>query len=952
MSTGPGSMTEIPLLRTKLSPPLTPPEFVHRPRLVAQINRGIRGPLTLLSAPAGFGKTHLLVEWAMQSPLPVAWLTLDQEDNDLVRFYRYFISALQEIDPQCGDEALDFIHATKGGSLDVALTLLLNEFSALSQEVVLVIDEFNVVESPAILHSLTYLIKHLPGRMHLVIASRVDPELDLPYLRAKRWVTEITEDDLRFTVDEVSLFFNQTMGLQLPPETVRALEQRTEGWITALQMAAISLRSQQDPDALLAGFHGDAHYLVDFLAEEVLDRQPEQIRRFLLRTSILDVLSGPLCEAVVDPAAPAGTGARLLDTLEHANLFIAPLDQQHEWFRYHRLFADFLRHIEDETEAALVPVLHRRAAAWFVEHGNLEEAFRHALATGDEDWAAGVIEKNSSALIKTGDLHSLIHWIEQLPIPAVRQRPLLSLVYVWGLIASYQLDQAKSWLDDLEYTLEEEEPREAQALPPGHPAHPRQVKGWVAMTRYNLALVSGDLQKAAAYSEMALKFLDEDNLFTQSLVALDESMYYVLLGDTAKAIEKLRWAANLSRRSNNLLGRVVANAQIAEMQAMQGHLSQALATLRKVQSMTLGPDGRPLPLAAIADSTIGEILRERELPEARQYLERSANLAESVWSLNSLDSMVSLARLLQSQGDYAGSQKLIAAASRLALSTESSRWDDTFVTALAARLALMRGDLEEASQWLGRSGLLDPSAELSPENYLYDVFEFLLLTQVRYFLALGRQSGDRGLLRKALELLQSILPQVERYERVTSRIELLVLQSLVEAALGDQDLAVRTLLGALALGEPEDYRRIFLDEGGPVADLLERCLQAQRSTKQVAGPLPSPGYIESLLSSLEGGREERTLSAQDGSRGQAPAVESQAESGYAVTGDGESVMLSAREIEVLKLIADGKSNQEISEQLFLALNTVKRHAYNIYAKLGVGKRTQAVSKARQLGLIP
>lgn len=931
MSSEPVSTPEIPLLRTKFSVPLIPAEFVHRPRLVERIHRGVKGPLTLLSAPAGFGKTNLLVEWVMQSPLSVAWLTLDREDNDLVRFFRYLTSALQEIDPQLGDETYEFIQSTKGSSLEVALTLLINEISTLSKDIALVLDEFNLIESPAILQSLTFLIKHLPGRMHLIVASRTEPALEMAYLRSKRWVVELTADDLRFTAHEVSLFFNQTMGLQLPPETVKALEERTEGWITALQMAAISLRNQADPKMLLAGFHGDAHYLVDFLAEEVLDRQPAEVRRFLLRTSILDVLYGPLCEAVVDPDSRPGSGAVMLDTLEHANLFISPLDPQHEWFRYHRLFADFLRHVEEETEAEEIPSLHKRAASWFVEHGSLEEAFRHALASKDSEWAADLIEQNTSGLIKSGELSALIHWIEQLPISVVRQHLLLSLTYAWGLTAAYQLDQAKTWLDDLEYSLGTAESEDTP--------EDRQVKGWLAMSRYTLALISGDIQQAAEYSETALSYLEEDNPFAQSLVSLEDSMYLILMGDTVKAIEKLRETASISRRSNNLLGMVVATTQMAEMQAMQGHLSQALVTLQKAQSMALGPDGKRLPLAGIADSTFGDILRERDVPEAEEYLTRSASIKESVWSLSKLDGIISLARLKQSQGDIAGSRALIAEASQLALSTESSQWDDTFVSAFAARLALARGETDSAAQWLGRVGLLDAPDAISTEKYPYEVYEFLLLTQARYNLALGQEYGDAGLLHRAYDQLSSILPQVESLERVTSKIELLVLQALTLSALGDQDRATDTLLAALALGEPEDYRRIFLDEGKPIAELLAHCLTIQQST---GSHLPSTGYIESLL---EGLSENRPQPARAASDAQSRQVQTRTE-------DGLPVALSGREIEVLMLIAEGKSNQEISDQLFLALNTVKRHAYNIYTKLNVKKRTQAVVRARQLGLIP
>jgi len=412
------------------------------------------------------------------------------------------------------------------------------------------------------------------------------------------------------------------------------------------------------------------------------------------------------------------------------------------------------------------------------------------------------------------------------------------------------------------------------------------------------------------------------------------------LGDTAKALETLHETARIARGANNLLVLVVAACELAEMQAMQGHLSQALVTLQKAQLIALGPDANRLPLAGIVDNGFGEILRERDLlKEAKEYLERGRQLTQAWWSLSSLEGMVSLARVLQSQGDIDGAQALIAEASQLALSTDSSQWDEIFVSALAARLALQRNDLAAAIQWLKKSGLLDTAASI--QNHPYHIYEYLLLTQARYYLAMGQNTGDASRLHQALELLQSILPKVERFQRVTSKIEILVLQALTEYALGEKDGAVQTLLSALALGEPEDYRRIYLDEGRPMAELLARCQSAQQES---GGYLPSLGYIESLLEAIP--------PADGAAQVLPPAGKKRTEPTTARTDDGFPISLSAREMQVLSLIAEGKSNQEISAQLYLALNTVKRHVYNIFAKLEVKKRTHAVSKARQLGLIP
>ena len=401
-----------------------------------RINQGVKGPLTLLAAPAGFGKTQLLAEWAAQGSFSVAWLTLDREDNDLGRFFRYFVCALQMVDSQLGEETLDFIQSTQSSGLEMGLTLLINELSAIPRNVILVVDDFHVLEEPFILQSLNFLLRELPPQLHVVLAGRCEPALDIAFLRAKGRVTELRADDLRFTNEEVFRFFRQALGLELPAETIAALQERTEGWVTALQLAAISLRDHSNSLAVLQDFHGDAHYLVDFLSEEVLFQQSEEVRQFLLKSAMLDILSGPLCEAVVDPTMPPGCGAAMLEQLEHANLFLAPLDPQHEWFHYHPLFADFLRHVQSETYAEEVPTFHKRAAAWFEAHGNPDEAFRHALASEDLEWAANLIERNVESLIKTGDLQTLTHWIGKLPNVVIHRHPGLGLGYVWGAIVN------------------------------------------------------------------------------------------------------------------------------------------------------------------------------------------------------------------------------------------------------------------------------------------------------------------------------------------------------------------------------------------------------------------------------------------------------------------------------------------------------------------------------------
>ncbi len=945
MASNSRTLIDPPLLRTKVLVPQIPPRFVHRPRLTGQVNRGVQGPLTLITAPAGFGKTNLLIEWAEMADLPVAWYTIERDDNDFTRFFRYLIAALQTLEPGLGEEALDFIRSTKGG-WEVGLTLLINEISTLPKELALVLDEFQVVEDPAILQGFNFLLRHLPPNLRLVIASRSEPDLDLAGLRLRGRIFELNAGDLRFNAEEVALFFQQAMGLQLSPQMVQSLERRTEGWISALQMAALSLRDQSDPAELLAHLEGDSHYLVDFLAEEVLDHQPEEVRRFLLRTSVLDTLTGPLCEMVARPDAQPGYGSVMLNRLERLNLFITALDEKHEWFRYHPLFADFLRHIQEENNPAEMPQLQKRAALWFEQNDRLDEAFRYALASGDVEWTADLIERNIQTMVSTGEIFSLTHWLGRLPDEIIHQRPPLSLAYAWGLIAAYRLDLARYWLDDLQRTLDqlEEQGGSSTAITEEDGAQSAaiswNIRGGLAICQATLAILSGDLDRAAELTRQATGYLKEDSPFIRSMIALDDSFYHTLSGDVPKAIEALRQTVRIARQANNLLVMVIATCQLADLQVLNGRLNQAWATLQKAQYMALGPDGEPLSLSGLVDLSFGDILLERNaLEEAGEYLERGCRAIQSLWPLGRLNGIISLARLRQAQGDISGAREMIAKAAEIALSTESSRWDDTFVSGVAVRLALQRGDVVEAEKWWKRGGFPDYTGTIALENYPYHIFEYLLLNQARFLLVKGQDLGRVRYLQQASDLLESLLLEAERFERVTSQIQALVLLAMAQSALGN-DRAPSTLLRALALGEPGGYRRIYLDEGPRLYELLLR----SRPARQESGSyLPSLAFIDQLLEDIQQASGESPLSRPaDPPQGAPPSG----------AGDALPAALSAREIEVLTLIAEGKSNQEISAELYLALNTVKRHAYNIYNKLGVKNRTQAVTRARHLGLIP
>jgi len=937
------------LLKTKISVPPLPGEFLHRPRLTDRINQGVNGPLTLIAAPAGFGKTNLLIEWTKKTSLPVAWLTVDSDDNDLSRFFRYLVGALQTLETGLGEEMLDLIQSSKGSGLEVGLTLLINELSALPKEPILVLDDFHVLEDPLVLKGIDFLLKHSPPNLHLVIASRSEPELDLAYLRAKGRVLELGADDLRFTNEEVVRYFQQAIGLEIPPETAKTLEERTDGWITSLQMAAISLKDQADPATLLANLQGKAHYLSDFLAEEVLDRQPGEIRQFLLRSSILEALTGSLCEAIVKPDAQPGYGTVMLNRLEHANLFITALDENHEWFRYHPLFADFLRQVQAEINPAEIPELHKRAAIWLEGNGNLDEAFRHALDSRDMSWAAEMIERNVPAMINIGEMSALARWIGRLPEEITHKRVLLSIGYAWAMILSHRLDLAQYWLDDVLKSVEQLEKQTGGAPTLGElrtvddieKVQVSGIRGGLALCQSYMAMLRGEMEQAAKFSKLAASYFPEENVYLRSFIALDDSISSILSGDTQKTIESLHATARIARQANNPLVMIIATSEVAVAQTTQGQLSKAWETLQKAKYLALGPDGKPNSLSGLIDIVLGEILFERDkLVEARDYLERGCKAIQSIWYLGSLRGKTFLARLHQALGNITEAQDVIEEVVRMALRSDASQWDDALASGLAVRLAVQRDDLVAAEQWWKKGEFPDLNTPIALENYPYHIFEYLLLAQARFLLVRGQETDRVRDVKQAAEMLGTLMPEAERFQRVESQIQILVLQAMAQYALGNQR-GTKTLLRALALGEPEGYRRYYLDEGWRLSDLLRQCRTAQ---EEAGSHLPSLSFIDSLLEAIQG--TGNVIPAdQKLNEGRAAPTTAHLE-------DGLPISLSAREMEVLALIAEGKSNQEISAQLYLALNTVKRHAYNIYTKLEVKKRTQAVSKARQLGLIP
>lgn len=952
----------IPLIKTKLLVPELRPGFVHRPRLTAILDKGMLHPLTLVSAPAGFGKTTLLAEWASQRRAPLAWLTVGPEDNDVLRFYVYLIGALRSLHPQVGEETLSLLQNNRPETLEAGLTFLINDLSTVEEEFVLVLDEFHHIQEPSVYRSLRFLLGHLPPALNLMIATRSDLPFSYTRLRAKGDLVEIRADDLRFTKAEIAEFLKGTMHMEVAERELEILEEHTEGWITGLQLAAISLRSQPDIPGFLARAPGNAQLVMDFLLDEVFRQQPQEVQQFLLRTSILETICAPLSEAVMQ-AEKAGPGKAMLERLDRENLFMIALDEGRQWFRYHPIFSSFLRYQLDQTKREEISELHRRASSWYAGYGDLEAAIKHALWAGDNEGAADLIEDNFDRLLQEGLVLTLAKWIRNLPDMIGETRPHLCLAVAWSYLSTLDLDRAKYWA---EAAAAQAQKQIAAGAVPGAPAgretrKQSELLGQAAVYRALLATLQGNSQLTLKFMREALDSLPEEDLFWRSFVIFDQAILHFLSGDTPQTVRSLMEAIQAAGRSGNLFLKTVATCQLGEVQAIQGQLSRALSTYQQVAPIAKDPHGAPLPLAGTIYMGVGEILRERnQFSEAEASLELGIKLSRLWIPPGAIDGYISLARLRNSLGDQAGARRLLAKAGRLAELTEASDWDDMLVALQTTRLLLQQNDLPSAIQYAHLQGLLNDQHEVVIVERPAFLGEQLKILQARFWLAFGLQEGPGAstslagssalYLARAVENLHSLRCQVESGQHFGYLIEMLVLLALAEQGLGNLPEAYEALRQAFVLAETEGYIRIFVDEGAPMRSLLagfraqsrwEEKQRWQAYLDQLAaawGP-PEPGAEAVGAAFIEG---------------DLPTTPKAIHPTPPAMVDRQDLIepLTRREEEVLRLIASGHSNREIALRLCIELNTVKRHASNVYAKLGVKKRTQAVTLARRLGILP
>jgi len=884
-----------PILATKLYIPLPRSNIVPRPRLISRLNDGLTNGsrLTLISASAGFGKTTLVSEWITDCGKPVVWISLDEGDNDSVRFITYLIAALQTIKVGLGEGMLTTLQSHQQSQIEMALTTLLNEISTIPNPFLLILDDYHVIDSKPVDEALAFLVERLPPQMHLVIATREDPSLPLARLRVRGQLTELRAADLQFTPAEATEFLNRAMGLNLSDADVAALESRTEGWIAGLQLAALSMQGHTSRNAasFIKSFTGSHRFVLDYLIEEVLGQQSEQIQTFLLRTSILDRMCGSLCDAVL--LDPSTSGQKILEQLERANLFIVPLDNERHWYRYHHLFGDLLRQRFGQPNE--LPAYHLRASEWYEANGDLAQAFHHALAAGDFERAANLAEAAWQGMERNFQTLVWLGWVKKLPDAAVCSRPWLCVQIGWAYSDVGALEPSETYLKNAERALTDVKDQEEF----------KSIPATIALIRSGNAQIEGDLPETVRYAELCIQLAPKSDLLIRSQAAITLGFTQWAVGDVEASLQAmLTWMDDMQKLGNHMYA-IASAFVVADMQTTLGHLGEAENILQQMiqQAAIYGQDA----INVTAHHHLGLAMLAHERGDDAAVTPRLQLVAELGQRSTLIDWAhrwgLAQARLAESAGEWDEALKFLDEAQRGYVKNPIPTLQP--IEARKARIYLKQGRLDMAQAWAQARSLSVRDEASYPGEYEH-------LTLARIHLAERSFEGVHPLLERLLALAES-------QKRTGSVIEILITQALAHHAQGEQSQALER---ALMLAEPEGYLRIFVDEGEPMAELLTKI-----DTKD--GPHIKE-YVHKLLGALG-----NTTDIHHSSFIIHPLVDP----------------LSERELEVLKLLRSELSGPEIAEQLIVSLNTLRTHTKNIFNKLGVNNRRSAVRRAEELDLL-
>jgi len=910
------------LLATKLHVPGSQPGFVTRQRLAVRLDEGLARGLVLVCAPAGSGKTALLADWTRRGRRPVAWLSLDAGDNDPARFWRHSVAALERARPGVSGRVAPLLGPPAPPSFEGLVAALINELAAQpgAEEVLLVLDDYHLIDSEPVHASLMFLLEHLPPGLHLVLASRADPQLPLARLRGRGQLFELRAAELRFTAGEAAELLREAAGPDLPDAAVAALAARTEGWAAGLQLAALSLRGHADTAGFVAAFTGSHRHVLDYLAEEVLERQTEQVRTFLLQTSVLERLSGSLCDAVT---CRSGSQA-LLEQVERDGLFLMPLDEVRGWWRYHHLFADLLRARLQEEQSGQTEQLHRNAGVWCEEHGLDDDAIRHALAAGEMIWAARLIERHFDALFfRRGEGATVQRWLAAIPAEMACSRPRLLLAQSRLALAGGRVEAAGQLLDAAERA------QAAAAGVEGEPFGPSADRGsWlvnvpaaVTTQRAYLAALRGDAAGAVAFASRALAGIGDDEWMLASHARGYLSLAEWMRGRLAEAEQLLSSTTAQWRAADERALAIRGCHHLGQIQRAGGRLDAAVGTYQQAVDIATVPGSPQLPAAGTGYVGMAEIAYQRdELDVALRRVTEGIPLArQSAHTQPLANGLVTLAWIRQAQGDEGGALAAMDEADQVGASGDVASLLNP-VPAQRARLLLAQGEVAAAARWTRERGLDAGDEPRYPREPGHLVLARVLLVQDR--------PGP------ALALLDRLHAAAAAQDRAGSIIEIEALRALALAASGDEDRAVAALTQALTLGCPQGYVRVFADEGAPMGVMLGRLVAAQRA-EQAAARDVSLGCLAKVL---------RAFGSKEAAPGSGRAA--------AAVVPGMVEQLTVRELELLALLAAGMPNPRIAEELVVSLDTVKKHVSHLLSKLGAANRTEAVTRARQLGLIP